>query len=44
VEDLLDVTISECERFYPAFQFLVWGGKSPSEALDAAIIETVGEA
>ena len=44
VEDLLDVTISECERFYPAFQFLVWGGKNPSDALDAAIIETVGEA
>lgn len=44
VEDLLDVTISECERFYPAFQFLIWGGKKPSEALDAAIIETVGEA
>src|SRR6516225_1535363 len=29
LEDLVDIAISECERFYPAFQFLLWGGKSP---------------
>lgn len=44
LESLVDQALSECERFYPAFQFLVWGGKSPVEALDAAIIETMGEA
>jgi hypothetical protein len=44
VEDLLDVAISECERFYPAFQYVVWGGKSPKEALEAAIVDPVGEA
>lgn len=44
VEDLLDIAIAECERFYPAFQYVVWAGKSPQEALNAAIIEPVGEA
>ena len=44
LEDLLDISLTECERFYPAFQFVVWGGKSPSEAIAAAILATVGEA
>ena len=44
VEDLLDVAIAECERFYPAFQYLIWGGKTPGEAFDAAIIDPIGEA
>ena len=42
--DLLDVTISECERFYPAFRYVIRGGKSPAEAVQAAIIDAVGEA
>jgi len=44
VEDLIETALIECERFYPAFQYVVWGGKSATEALDAALIETVGEA
>ena len=44
LEDLLDIALTECERFYPAFQFLVWGGKSPDDAVAASILETVGEA
>jgi len=44
LEDLLDIALTECERFYPAFQFVVWGGKSPAEAIEAAVLETVGEA
>jgi hypothetical protein len=44
VEDLVDIAVSECERFYPAFQLLIWGGKSPSDAMEAAMIEPVGEA
>ncbi len=43
-EDLIDIAISTCERFYPAFQFVLWGGKSAREALAASLIETVGEA
>ena len=36
--------VNECERFYPAFQFLLWGGKKPQEAVEAALLETVGTA
>jgi hypothetical protein len=44
LEDLVDSAFTECERFFPAFQFVIWGGKSASEALAAALFETVGEA
>ena len=43
-ETLIEAAIDECERFYPVFQFVLWGGKSPSEAIAAAMIETRGEA
>ena len=32
------------DRFYPAFNYLVWGGKSPEEALEASLFETAGNA
>lgn len=44
IEDLLDISLSECERFYPTFQYVLWGGKPPEEALQAAIIDPIGEA
>jgi hypothetical protein len=44
IEDLVDIAVSECERFYPAFQLVVWGGKPAEEALAAAMIDPVGEA
>lgn len=44
VEDLLDIAMTECERFYPAFQTVIWGGKTAEEALEMALLETVGEA
>lgn len=44
LEDLIDIAISECERFFPAFQALIWGNKTPEEAMKVAIFETVGEA
>jgi hypothetical protein len=43
-ELLVESAIEECERFYPVFQFVLWGGKSPREALAAALVETHGEA
>ena len=43
-EDMVDIAVNECERFYPAFQFVLWGGKSPADALAAALLETIGEA
>ena len=44
VEDLVDIAVGECERFYPAFQFVIWGGKPPKEAMAASLLETQGEA
>lgn len=44
LEDLVEIALSECERFYPAFQFVIWGGKTAEEAVSAAILDTMGEA
>lgn len=44
LEDLVDIALNECERFYPAFQFVIWGGKTAPEAVAAAILDTVGDA
>ena len=44
VEDLVDIAVSECERFYPAFQLVLARGKRPAEAIDASMIDPVGEA
>jgi len=44
IEDLVDIALTECERFFPAFQFVLWGGKAPDEALESAMLECVGEA
>jgi hypothetical protein len=43
-ETLLNLGIQACERYYQAFQFVVWAGKSAREALNTAMFETVGEA
>ena len=41
---LVEAALDECERFYPVFQFVLWGGKTPKDALAAAMVETQGEA
>src|SRR6187551_32931 len=43
-EAVAEAALEECERFYPVFQFVLWGGKSPGEAIAAALIDTHGEA
>jgi len=43
-EVVLDAAIEACERYYQAFQFVVWAGKSAREGLEGALLETVGEA
>ena len=43
-EAVIDAAIGELDRFYPVFQFVLWGGKSPAEAIAAAMVETHGEA
>lgn len=44
VAAMLAAAVEAGERFYPAFNFLMWAGKSPDEAVSAALFETVGEA
>jgi hypothetical protein len=41
---VVEAAIEECDRFYPVFQFILWGDKSPSEALAAAMVDAAGEA
>jgi hypothetical protein len=43
-EALLDTALDSSERYYQAFQFVVWAGKSAREALDAVMFETAGHA
>jgi hypothetical protein len=41
---VLGTAVETCERYFPAFQFVLWAGKSAREAMDAAMFETSGEA
>jgi hypothetical protein len=41
---VLGSALDSCERYFPAFQFVVWAGKPARDALDAALFETSGEA
>jgi len=43
-ETLVEAAVGELDRFYPVFQFVLWGGKSPQDAITAAMVETHGEA
>jgi hypothetical protein len=43
-ESALGTALEACERYYQAFQFVVWAGKSAGESLDATMFETSGEA
>jgi hypothetical protein len=43
-EALLGIALDACERHYQAFQFVLWAGKSPREALESTLFETSGEA
>ena len=43
-EAMLEAALDTCERYYQAFQFVVWAGKPAGEALTAALFDTSGEA
>ena len=43
-EAVLGSALDSCERYFPAFQFVVWAGKSAREAMESAMFETSGEA
>lgn len=43
-EALLTAALEACERYYQAFQFVVWAGKESREALVSTMFETEGQA
>ena len=43
-EMLLKSAVEACERYFQAFQFVIWAGKTAREALDSVLFETEGEA
>ncbi len=43
-EALLKAALEACERYYQAFQFVVWAGKDSRHALASAMFETEGRA
>lgn len=44
VDTMIGAAVRSAERYYPAMQLLVWGGRSPKEALQVAIAEAYGHA
>lgn len=43
-EALLKAALEACERYYQAFQFVVWAGKESREALISTMFHTEGQA
>jgi len=43
-EALLRAAFEACERYYQAFQFVVWAGKDSRQALASTMFETEGQA
>ncbi|MEM9810654.1 MAG: YbjN domain-containing protein [Pseudomonadota bacterium] len=43
-EILLRGAMEAFEQFYPAFNYVVWGGKTAEEAITACVLEPVGSA
>ena len=44
INDMVRTAIMACERFYPAFQLVAWGGETPDKALGIAMAEAYGRA
>ena len=41
---MISGAITACERFYPAFQLVSWGDRTPADAMKVAIAEAYGRA
>lgn len=41
---LVEAAIKACETYFQSFQFVLWAGRSPREAMDFAMFETAGAA
>ena len=44
LEAMLGAAVDACERYYQAFEFVIWAGRSAREAMAGALFETEGEA
>jgi hypothetical protein len=44
IDTMIAAAVLSAERYFPAFQLVVWGERSPEEALQVAIAEAYGRA
>ena len=44
LEDLVDIAIYECEKYYPAFQLVLFEDTKPQEALELSTVDVLGRA
>jgi hypothetical protein len=44
INKMLDSAINVSEQFYPAFQLVCWGDRTPNSAMQLAIAEAIGHA
>ena len=44
IDRLISLAVTNCERYYPAFQLVAWADHSPKDALKVAIAEAYGRA
>ena len=44
IDTMISAAVMSAERYYPALQLLIWGDRTPSDALQVAIAEAYGRA
>ncbi|PZX19073.1 hypothetical protein LX81_00772 [Palleronia aestuarii] len=44
IDRMIASAVAAAERFYPAFQLVCWGGRTPADAMQVAIAEAYGTA
>jgi len=44
IDTMINSAVSSAERYYPAIQLMVWGDRSPKDAMQVAIAEAYGRA
>ncbi|KIN77650.1 YbjN domain-containing protein [Sulfitobacter mediterraneus] len=44
IDTMIGAAVMSAERYYPALQLLVWGDRTPEEAIQVAIAEAYGRA
>ena len=44
IDTMISSAVMSAERYYPALQLLIWGDRTPKDALQVAIAEAYGRA